>query len=142
MNLGPSLHFLCSKAGRGKSTLSKVLAPQHGAALICEDIWLARFYPDELHVCDDYIRWARHIETVVAPMVVDLLPPQFVVLDLPANTVQSRAWFRSIFDQAGVAHALHNLHASNAGLPGPYCPAPCAPPRGLPRAHCVTGALW
>jgi predicted kinase len=114
MNHPPSLHFMCGKAGAGKSTLSKALALQHDAALICEDIWLARLYPDELHGFDDYIRCARRIKAVVAPMVVDLLRRQSVVLDFPANTVQSRAWFRSIFEQAGVAHTLHHLEASNA----------------------------
>jgi predicted kinase len=41
----PSLHFMCGKAGAGKSTLSKALALQHDAALICEDIWLGQALP-------------------------------------------------------------------------------------------------
>lgn len=109
-----SLHFMCGKAGAGKSTLSKELARQHDALLLCEDIWLARLFPDELHDFNDYIKYSRRIKEVVAPMVVDMLSRQSVVLDFPANSVQSRQWFKSIVQQANSAHTLHYLSANNS----------------------------
>ena len=36
-----------------------------------------------------------------------------VVLDFPANTPASRAWMRTLLDQAGCAHQLHYLDVSD-----------------------------
>ena len=114
MEIEKRLHFLCGKAGAGKSTLARSLAKQHNAVLLCEDIWLARLFPDELRDFDDYIRYSSRIKEVVAPMVIGLLGAQSVVLDFPANTPETRRWFRSIFEEARVAHTLHYVSASNA----------------------------
>jgi len=45
MNTTPALHFMCGKAGAGKSTLAQALAIEHNAILICEDVWMARLFP-------------------------------------------------------------------------------------------------
>ena len=37
-----------------------------------------------------------------------------VVLDFPGNTRSQRAWFRQIFEQAGVEHELHFIDVSDA----------------------------
>ncbi|MCZ4314332.1 ATP-binding protein [Comamonadaceae bacterium G21597-S1] len=108
------LHFMCGKAGAGKSTLSRTLAKQHDAVLISEDIWLARLFPDEMRDFDDYIRYSRRIKQVVEPLVVDMLAHRSVVLDFPANTARSRQWFGSLIQHAQSAHTLHYLRASNA----------------------------
>lgn len=109
-----SLHFMCGKAGAGKSTLANSLASEHNAVLLREDVWLTRLFPEELSDFNDYIKYSRRIKQVVAPMVVDLLARQSVVLDFPANTTESRQWFRAIFEQAAAAHTLHYVSASNA----------------------------
>jgi hypothetical protein len=41
---------------------------------------------------------------------------QNVVMDYPANTRISRAWFRSLYESAGAAHVLHYL-----ATPDPIC---------------------
>jgi predicted kinase len=105
----PTLHFMCGKAGAGKSTLAQALAQEHNAILLCEDVWLARLYPDELASFDDYIKCSRRIKRVVGPLVVDMLKRQSVVLDFPANTIDTRSWFRSIFEGAAVPHTLHHV---------------------------------
>lgn len=105
---------MCGKAGSGKSTVAKALAQQHGAALLCEDVWLARLFPAELVTFDDYIKYSRRIKTVVAPLVIELLKQQSVVLDFPANTRETRFWFKSIFEAASVPHTLHFINTSNA----------------------------
>lgn len=57
---------------------------------------------------EDYRQCAQRLKTVVGPLVKDLLAAgQDVVLDFPANTRASRAWFRTLFEEAGSAHALH-----------------------------------
>jgi len=102
------LHFLCGKAGAGKSTLARALAETHHAILICEDVWLARLFGDRMKTFDDYRTFAQRAKAVVGPLVIDLLVAgQTVVLDYPANTRASRAWFRSLCEAAGADHMLH-----------------------------------
>jgi predicted kinase len=105
-----SLHFLCGKAGAGKSTLATALAKTHGAVLISEDIWLARLFGDQMKTFEDYRSCAQRAKTVLGPLVIDLLAArQSVVLDLPANTRLSRAWIRSLYEAAGTDHVLHYI---------------------------------
>ena len=110
-----TLHFLCGKAGAGKSTVATRLAQQHDAVLLCEDVWLARLYGEEMKTFEDYRRYAQRLKTVVGPLAIELLASgRSVVLDFPANTRTSRAWFRSVLEQAGVPHVLHLLDTPEA----------------------------
>jgi predicted kinase len=110
----PHLHFLCGKAGAGKSTVAAKLAAEHGAVLISEDVWLTRLFGDRMKTFDDYKAFSQRLKTVVEPLVIDLLARgQHVVLDFPANTRASRAWFRSLYEKAGAGHTLHHLDTSN-----------------------------
>ena len=110
----PILHFLCGKAGAGKSTISKKLAAENSAILISEDIWLMRLFGDQMKTFDDYKVVSQKLRSVVGPLVTDLLKSgKSVVLDFPANSKASRLWFRSIFEEAGAAHALHFVNSPN-----------------------------
>ncbi|MBX3653973.1 MAG: ATP-binding protein [Ramlibacter sp.] len=111
----PTLHFFCGKAGAGKSTLARQVASEQNALLICEDVWLARLFGDQMKTLDDYRRLALKLKSVVGPMVVDLLKSgQSVVLDFPANTRATRAWFRTVFESADAAHVLHFVQTPDA----------------------------
>lgn len=111
----PVLHFFCGKAGAGKSTLAAALAGQARAVLISEDVWLMRLFGDEMKTFDDYRVYSQRLGRVVGPLAADLLAAgQHVVLDFQANTRARRAWFRSIFEQAGADHVLHVLQVSDA----------------------------
>ncbi len=113
----PTLHFMCGKIAAGKSTLSRQLAAQHGAVLICEDIWLQQLYPTEIRGFDEYLPYARRLKAVVAPHVLQLLRAGVsVVLDFPANVPAQRAWFRSLLDDAGagVGHVMHFVDTPHA----------------------------
>ena len=102
------LHFFCGKAGAGKSTLARRAADAGHAMLISEDVWLERLYGDQMHTWEDYRRFSQRLKAVVGPLVVELLRSgRDVVLDFPANTRASRAWFRSVSEQAGARHLLH-----------------------------------
>ena len=110
----PTLHFFCGKAGAGKTTVAHTVAQQTSAILISEDIWLARLFGDQMTTFEDYIHFSRKLKTVVGPLVVDLLKSgQSVVLDFQANTKAGRAWFRSLFVQAGAEHRLHFVNTSD-----------------------------
>ena len=105
-----SLHFLCGKAGAGKSTVAIALASTLRAVLISEDIWLARLFGDTMKTFEDYRSCAQRAKTVLGPLVVELLAAkQSVVLDLPANTRTSRAWIRSLYEAARADHVLHYI---------------------------------
>jgi len=104
------LHMVCGKIGSGKSTLTKRLASEMKTVLISEDDWLARLYPNEIHVLADYVRCAGRLRGAMAGHIEALhTAGTSVVLDFPSNTITTRAWARGIFEKAGVAHRLHFL---------------------------------
>lgn len=110
-----TLHFFCGKAGAGKSTQARALARETQALLLSEDVWLSRLYGDEIRVFDDYIRCSQKLNTVITPLVIDLLSAgQTVVMDFQANTRRRRAWCRSIFEAAGADHVLHLMQTPDA----------------------------
>jgi predicted kinase len=105
-----TLHFFCGKAGAGKSTRASALAQDGTAILLSEDIWLSRLYGDQIKVFDDYIRFSQKLNTVITPLVTNLLSAGMsVVMDYQANTRRRRSWFRSMFESANAEHVLHYL---------------------------------
>lgn len=111
----PTLHFLCGQMAAGKSTLSKALAEQGNAILICEDIWLARLYPTEIASFDDYLIYSARLKEIMKPHLTDLLRQgNHVVLDFPANVPRQRQWFRDIAEAAGAQHVLHFVDTPEA----------------------------
>jgi len=109
------LHLLCGKMASGKTTLSKKLRDEHNAILISEDIWLAKLYGEEISSFEDYIKYTKRLRETLFEYVIELLGKDVdVVLDFSANTIRQRAWFRKIFEMAGVKHTLHYIVASDA----------------------------
>jgi predicted kinase len=105
-----TLHLLCGKIAAGKSTLTAELGSVPHTIVISEDEWLSRLYPDEMTTVGDYVRCSARLREAMGPHVTRLLNAGVsVVLDFPANTLANRAWMRSIFETAGVAHQLHYL---------------------------------
>lgn len=110
-----TLHLLCGKIAAGKSTLAKRLAAAPATVLVSEDDWLARLYPGEIASLDDYRRCSRRLRAAMEAHVADLLRAGLsVVMDFPANTVDSRRGLRRIFESAGAAHRLHFLDLPDA----------------------------
>lgn len=102
------LHFMCGKMAAGKTTLARRLAEEHGALLICEDLWLQRLYPVEIAGFADYLQYSQRLQQVIGPHVTHLLRHGLsVVMDFPANIPASRQWMRSLFEAAGAGHVLH-----------------------------------
>ena len=104
------LFFLCGKMASGKSTLAKQLAARENAMLFVQDEWLDALYPNLIVNVASYIEYSGRINRTLKPYIVELLKRGVpVVLDFPGNTVNQRAWFRSIIDEAGADHELHFL---------------------------------
>ena len=110
-----SLHFICGKAGAGKTTLARQLGLDLPAAVvICEDEWVSHL-AEPITCLTDYLRIANRLRPVLAPHVVQLLRLGIsVVFDFAGNTARDRAWVRSIFEAAGADHVLHYLVADDA----------------------------
>lgn len=109
-NSKPVLHMVCGKIAAGKSTLTGQLAAGPATVLVSEDFWLSRLYGDEMRTVADYVRCAGKLREAMGPHLAALLRAGMsVVLDFPANTVASRAWMRSVFEQAGADHRMHVL---------------------------------
>ncbi len=108
------LLFLCGKMAAGKSTLARALAAREGAILLVQDELLEQLYPGEIVDIADFARCSARLRDAIAPHVRALLGKGVsVVLDFPGNTTAQRAWFRELFETAGVAHELHYVVASD-----------------------------
>lgn len=108
------LFFMCGKMAAGKSTLSRSLAARESAVLLVQDDLLESLYPGEFVDFDAFLRYSDRLRATLAPHVVSLLSLGMpVVLDFPANTRTSRAWFREIYERAGADHELHFIVASD-----------------------------
>lgn len=111
----PTLHLMCGKIASGKSTLTTVLGDAPLTVALSEDLWLSALYDDEMSSIADYVRCSERLRDAVHPHILSLLQAGVsVVLDFQANTVDSRAWLRSLIDAAGVAHVLHYLDVPDA----------------------------
>ncbi|MTI42733.1 putative kinase [Roseibium hamelinense] len=109
----PTLYLLCGKIAAGKTTLAEQLANQPGTVLVAEDAWLNALFADELTSGPDYVRCATKLRSIMGPHVSDLLTAGVsVVLDFPANTIETRRWMTTIFKESTSAHQLHVLDTS------------------------------
>ena len=104
-----TLHMLCGKIAAGKSTLSARLGGANNTIVISEDRWIAQLYP-EIRGLGDFFERCERLRGTLTPHVVDLLRAGVsVVLDFHANTVASRLWMRTLFEEGRASHQLHFL---------------------------------
>ncbi|NJD91217.1 MAG: ATP-binding protein [Geobacter sp.] len=110
----PVLYLVCGKIGAGKSTLAQQLAATPNTILVSEDDWLSQLYSDGIKNLSDYVRCTGQFRKVLAGHIEALLRAGLsVVLDFPANTLASRQWAKTIFENSAVAHELHYLDVTN-----------------------------
>ncbi len=97
-----TLHFICGKAGAGKTTLARDAWNTHRelgrsapAVVICEDEWISTL---GFHVrgLEQYLDASARCRALIASLVPELLRQGAnVVLDFAGNTVKGRAWVRA-----------------------------------------------
>jgi len=103
-----TLHLLCGKIAAGKSTLATKLGTLPNTVVLREDQWLAQLFPNEITSVAHYACYAERLRQAIEPHVIALLNNGLsVILDFPANTVDNRAWMRSLFEKANAQHMLY-----------------------------------
>lgn len=109
-----TLHFICGKAGSGKTTLARALGRTLPAVVFCEDEWIATL-GFEIRGLDDFLAASAKCRALIGPLAGDLLRLGVsVVFDFAGNTAKSRQWVRGVFEAAAADHLLHVIEASDA----------------------------
>jgi predicted kinase len=106
--------FFCGKMGAGKTTESIELSRQRNAVLLSEDEWLSAIYPNSINNLEDYVNYSGRLKPQMKKLVQSILVSGAdVVMDFPANTVQQRQWFKSVFSEVDAPHELIYIEQSN-----------------------------
>lgn len=108
-----TLHFICGKAGSGKTTLARQLAGTLPAVALVEDEWIDTL-GFEINSLEDFRVASSKVRKLIALLASDLLRLDVsVVFDFAGNTRKDRQWVRGIFQHTNADHLLHTIDATD-----------------------------
>ena len=108
-----TLHFICGKAGAGKTSLARELGRTLPALVFCEDEWIVRL-GFEIRSPEEHFSASSKLRSLIAPLSIELLRLGVsVVFDFAGNTAGCRRWVRSVFEAADADHVLHVIDATD-----------------------------
>src|SRR5262245_48269132 len=108
-----ALHFICGKAGAGKTTLARELRRTLPAVAFVEDEWIDTL-GFEIKSLADFRVASIKVRKLIASLTSDLLRLGVsVVFAFAGNTRKDRQWVRGIFQDANADHLLHVIEATD-----------------------------
>jgi predicted kinase len=108
-----TLHFICGKAGAGKTTLARELGRSLPAVVFVEDEWIDML-GFEIKSLEDFRIASIKVRRLIASLASDLLRLDVtVVFDFAGNTRKDRQWVRGIFEDTNADHVLHIIEATD-----------------------------
>jgi predicted kinase len=109
-----TLHFICGKAGSGKTALARELGRTVPAVVFCEDEWISTL-GFEVRSLEDFLKASAKCRALIGPLATELLRHGVsIVLDFAGNTTKGRLWVRGLFEAARADHVLHLIEASDS----------------------------